>query len=227
MSEEPKIVEKPAGKPEKPAATRGRGRSMTTKEKAEAVALWQSGEVTILDLAKKYGRDPATINKVLADAKAVKGGTAAKVVEAAAKKVEESIASDAEVIAKRIRETKDEHYKLSRGIVMAVAKELHEHGSGGKDLANRAPTLKAYESAMKVLKMAREERFAVLGILDGDNGSGDEIPDLIVQELSAEDVAVLRSMGGEEGIDDVGGEDEEGGDLKVPDDSLDIEEDDE
>lgn len=198
---------------------------MTTKEKAEAVALWQSGEVTIVDLAKKYGRDAATINKVLSEAKAVKGAVASKVVEAATKKVAESIVADADVLAKRIRETKEEHYMLSRGIVMAVAKEIREHSSG-KDMANRAPTLKAYESAMKVLKMAREERFAVLGILDGESSNGEEIPDLIVQELSADDVAVLRSMGGEEGIDDVGGG-EEGSVATLPDDSLDIEEDDE
>lgn len=197
---------------------------MTTAEKAECVALWEAGEVTIDDLARRFKRDPATISKALADAKAVRGSTSKEVIDRARTKVAEDAASEASKIAGRIRETKEEHYALSRNIVIAVAREIRENSGPGRDLGNRAQTLKAYESAMKVLKMAREERYAVLGILDGEDLTTDALPDLVIQELSADDVATLRSMGGEEGMDDVGGEEEISEELG--DEDLDIEGDD-
>lgn len=200
MTEESKTPVKPA----KPV--RGRGRLMTTKEKAEVVALWEAGEVTLADLATRFGRDSATISKVLSDAKAVKGRVAASVIEKARAKVEEDSVSDAAILAQRIKETKDEHYKASRRIAMMVTLEVMNASKPGADLANRQGTLKALETAAKALKTVREERFAVLGILNGEEVNVEDLPDLVVQELSADDVAMLRSMGGEGDIDDVGDE---------------------
>lgn len=225
MTEESKT---PPAEKKPPKPIRGKGRLMTTAEKAECVALWEAGEVTIDDLAKRFKRDPATISKVLADAKAVRGATAKEVIEKARAKVAEDAAGTVSKVAARIQETKEEHYILSKTIANMIFRELRASAApGGPDIANRAQTIKTLESAAKALKLVREERFAVLGILNGEEIDTESLPDLVIQELSADDVATLRSMGGEEGMDDVGGEevvDESlGDDLDIEDDDAVVE----
>lgn len=47
---------------------------------------------------------------------------------------------------------------------------------------------------MKVLKMAREERYAVLGLNNQDKDEGDDgLPELAVAELSPEQIEEMRS----------------------------------
>ncbi len=230
MTEESKASEEKAGrKPPKPI--KGKGRLMTTSEKAECVALWEAGEVTIEDLAKRFGRNPLTISKVLSDAKAVRGRASKEVIEKAKTKISEDATTEASKLAARIRETKEEHYVLSRTISNMIYKELRASAApGGVDFGNRAQTIKALESAAKALKVVREERYAVLGILNGEDMDTESLPDLVIQELSAEDVAVLRSMDGEDGLDDVGGESieelDEGLDDDLGDDDVVVEGDD-
>ncbi|WP_199153553.1 hypothetical protein [Chromobacterium sp. ASV23] len=219
MTEAKKIEAAGDSKPKKPKPRAGRW--MTPAEKAECVALWESGEVTLDDLTRKFGRTPETISKVLSDAGAVKGRTAKEAAEKVRSAVESSIIDDAAKIANRIRETKEEHYSLARAITGLVKKEIIDVSRAGGEIGNRLGAFKALEAAMKVLKTAREERFAVLGILNGEDVDVESLPDLIVQELSAEDVATLRAMDTDSGMD------EDGAPIEELPGGIDIEEEDE
>jgi transposase-like protein len=199
-----------------------RHRRMTTSARAEAIALWKSGEMTVDQLAKKFKKNRTTLFKLFKDEGAVKGADAAITKARVETAVAAAIVDDATVIATRIRETKDEHYKMASGIskltwqiIVAAKSENRPYGSVGGDL-------RALKTAAETLRITREERYAVLGINENDDSDEKDIPVLQVQELTAEDIYAMNrqraleanqdlgladiddieSMGDEEGISD-------------------------
>lgn len=167
-------------------------RKLTSKEWINIETAWKSGTVTYLDLTKKYGRSVSTFERHFKKKKVIKGSDAEKIrakVEAA---VEKAVITEATVQAARIKETKEEHYKMASAISRLTWNEILEAKKDGKPLSAIMGNLKSLDAAMTTLKKAREERYSVLGLDRPDAIDPDEVPELIISELTADEVQELR-----------------------------------
>ena len=165
---------------------------LTPKQWAEAEALWASGEVTLPILARKFGVSEQAVFQHM-QRKGVKRGEKA---EAHAKKVSEEVTrasvDDATVMAARIRETKEEHYKMAAGLAKLAWAEILKAKQDSAPVSVATNNLKALDAAMNVLTKARMERWAVLGLDRADTIDEDGLPELLVSELTADQIAALR-----------------------------------
>jgi hypothetical protein len=166
---------------------------LTLKEWAEIEALWESGTVTLEDLEKQYGPAPSTLTRHFKKNKIEKGSRAAATKKAVGEKLAAVAVDDAVVLAARVRETKEQHYTMAANLAKLTWNAILEAKKNMVPVATAMNDLKALDTAMNVLKKAREERWAVLGLDRPDAVDPDELPDLHVAELTDEQIEELRS----------------------------------
>lgn len=191
MTTAKKTPAKPAAKPSS---------RLTPKQWAEAEALWESGEVTLEDLANKFSKHKSNFSRHF-DKKGIKRGAKAEVHK---KRVAEAVTAagvdDATVTASRIRETKEEHYKMASGLAKLIWSEILTTKTKEQPLSVATANLKALDLAATGLERLRKERWAILGLDRSDYIDGDVIPELVISELTAEQIQALQMKD----IEDVG-----------------------
>lgn len=174
------------------ASAKPKARNLTAKQWREAEAMWESGDFIYEDLVKKFGKSASTFERHFKKNGIVKGAKAA----ATKKKVEEKLAAtavdEATVIAVRIKETKEDHYKMASALAKLTWQEILKTKQDGVPLAVALNNIKTLDAAMNVLTKARAERWAVLGLDRPDAVDPDELPELIISELTAEQIQELR-----------------------------------
>lgn len=187
---------KPKTTPEK-TSTRSR---LTTAEIAEAVALYESGSTTLEELGRRFDKRPETFMRLFKKMGVVKGSKAAETTERVREEVEKSMLDDAALLASRIRETKEEHYKMATALGKLSWNEIFTAKKEGRTYASTMNELKAIGQALANLKMAREERYIVLGIND-DGGDDPVIPELPIHELTQDQIEEMRAKAGDDELD--------------------------
>jgi hypothetical protein len=166
---------------------------MSPREWARVRALWAEGGVNYRDLVEKYGRSAKTFERHFKHHGVKKGSKAKKIQEKVAERLEQEQINDAQVIAARIRETKEEHYKMASALARLSWNEILQAKKDSKPFAVALNNLKALNAAISNLKMAREERYAVLGLDKADALDPEQIPELVIRELTAEQIDKLRA----------------------------------
>lgn len=177
---------------------------LTPRQWAEIEALWESGETTLEQLATKFGRDKSSIQRYLTKHKIIKGSNVAENKAAIKEAVTASIVDDATILASRIRETNEEHYKMSSAMAKLAWSEILTAKKDNKAFSTIKDNLKSLDLAMNVLSKARIERYAVLGLDKSDFVDEDGLPELVISELTADQVEELRNrddVGIEDGVD--------------------------
>lgn len=211
-----------------PKKTGGRtagSKSLTEKQKAEACALYQAGELTLDQLATRYGRTSRAMSAMFAKAGVKKGEKRAEVHAAVTQQVNQQIAGDANVIAGKIRETKDSHYAAAKVIAGLIQKQLVTAQQNGKPFATVQNEIKTLKLAAEALATLREERFVILGIADGEKEDVDDLPELGIQEMTAEQILEMQQRQEDSGLD-MGDASEAMAVAPEGDDGIDIEGDD-
>ena len=167
-------------------------RRLTTAQKAEAIALWKSGNVTLDDLAKKFKKDRGTFARLFKEEGVEKGSTAAETEKKIQEAVEATLVDDATKNAQRIKDTREDFYryvdgvgKLTWNIVVKAQRERREPASYATDM-------KSLEMTMRVLKMVREEKYTLLGYREDSEDDDKPLPELRIQELTAQDIKDLH-----------------------------------
>lgn len=173
-------------------ATAAHRRKLTPAQWAEAEALWESGQVTLSDLSRKFGKAEETFSRHFSAAGVQKGAKKGEHAEKVKEEVAKNIVDDAAVLATRIRETKEDHYKMAQAIGKLTWKEIVDAQREGRAVATSLPNLKALNQAMQVLKSVREERWAVLGLDNPDTEADNDLPDLVISELTAEQIEDMQ-----------------------------------
>jgi hypothetical protein len=176
-----------------PVKERKQHKRLTPKEWAKAETLWESGEVTQAALARKFDITEQAIHLHMKRHGKKHGAKAEENKRKVAEKVTAGLYEDAAVTAARIRETKDQHYQMASGIAKLAWSEVLKAKQDGAPMSSVGPNLKALDSAMTVLSKARAERWAVLGLDRPDHVDEDGIPELMISELSQEQVDQLRN----------------------------------
>lgn len=173
---------------------------MTPRQWAEAEALWEAGEVTLDDLATRFGKDRSAFVRYFKKHGIVKGSRAAARKEEVKEAVAAAGIDEATVLANRIRETKEDHYKMSSALAKLVWAEVLTAKKDEKPFSAIKDNLKALDNAMNVLMKARMERFAILGLDKDDYVDEDGLPELVISELTAAQIEELRNRD-EEGLE--------------------------
>lgn len=177
---------------EKPVKPKRKGK-LSEREWAEATALWEQGAVTYGQLAEKFDRHEQSFVQYFRRRGIKKGSARAKTMAKVETAVEKQLVNDAAIIAARIKETKEEHYKMASGLAKLTWGEILKAKQDGVPVGSAINNLKALESAMNVLKKAREERYAVLGLDRPDAIDENDVPELVISELTADQIEALRA----------------------------------
>lgn len=165
---------------------------LTPKQWAEAEALWAAGEFTKERLGAKFGVSAHAVFLHMQKKGIKKGAKAEEHKKKVAEAVTSAAVDDATITAARIRETKEEHYKMSAALAKMSFSEILEAKRSGSPVAVAMNNLKALDAAMTVLTKARMERWAVLGLDRPDAIDEDGLPELLISELTAEQIQELR-----------------------------------
>lgn len=183
-----------------------RGKQLSPSEKAEAIALWKAGTVTLDQLSDRFHRDRSTFVRLFNSEDVTKGENR----EALDRKAEEAVAStavtDAITRSNRIRETKEDHYTFAKFLQKAnqniLVKALQEKRSIGTEIAN----ISAINKIAQTAKIIREERFALLDLNDQSAGEGDELPELVLKMLTDDEIKSMQNsaVGSDDDMDGLG-----------------------
>jgi DNA-binding transcriptional ArsR family regulator len=165
---------------------------LSAKQWAEAEALWESGTVTYEDLMKKFGLAQSSFERHFKKTGTVKGARAAAIKAKVDEKLATAAIDEATVIAARIKETKEQHYTMSANLSKLAYAEILQAKKDGHPVAVALNNLKALDKAMDVLAKGRAERYAILGLDRPDAVNPDELPELVISELTAEQIEELR-----------------------------------
>lgn len=187
--------------------------NLTARAKARLCALWESGNYTLQQLAEEFGISERHAARLVSQNNAKKGALNERVRQKVEQQVEQQVATDAATIARRVHQTKEQHYAYSAFIAKKTVEIIHTAVEGNRPLAGIAGDMKALQLASQTLKTCREERFIALGY-DPDNTDDDnELPELVIHELTQEDIEEMQRrqlMGDDalEPIEDLPGEDD-------------------
>lgn len=165
---------------------------MTPKQWAEATALWEGGVTTLEGLAKKYARSETTFLRYFTKHGVKQGATVDAAKKRAAAAIARTTVNEVTILVARITETKEEHYKMAAAISRLTWNEILSAKKAGTPLASIQPALKSLDLAGSILARMRIERFAILGLDRPDAVDPDELPELIISELTAEEIKELR-----------------------------------
>ena len=168
-------------------------RRMTARQWTEAETLYALDEASIIMIAKKYDVSKQTVFQHMQRAGVKRGSKAAEHAKKVADAVVTGIVGDAGILASRIRETKEDHYKMAAGLAKLTWAEILKTKNDGVPVSAAINNLKALDSAMSVLKKAREERYSVLGLDRTDFVDEESLPELVISELNVEQIAMLQS----------------------------------
>lgn len=162
---------------------------LTKVQWAEAKALWRGGAHTLAMLSQKFDVTKETLGKRFKKDGCIKGE--ATVERELQGRLEAAALEDASKIASRVKETKEECYTWSRAFQRMAVAEVAAAKQSKIPVESVAKNLKAIETAMNIIKIGREERYALLG-MDKDDAQDEELPTLVVKRMSDEEQEQLR-----------------------------------
>lgn len=176
----------------KPAAKKKPIRRLTVSQRAEAIALWEAGEITLEGLSKKFGKSRQAFLRLFDKEGIKKGSKSAATTKRVTDAVEAGIVDSAAETAKRIRDTKEEHYRMASTLAKLTWKIIADAQSKGEAVGTKLNDMKALQMASNVLKTVREERYAVLGLNEKVQDDDTPLPDLVIRELTEDQIKVMQ-----------------------------------
>jgi hypothetical protein len=179
----------------KVAVTKAKSKTvrLTLKEWSEAEAIWSAGMMTRKALAEKLKITERTLQRHMVEAKIERGSKTSEHKEAVAEELKKVEVTDATILALRIRETKEDHFKMVDGLGKLTWNTVLKARADAKPIATIMNDLKAIGAALSNIAAVRAEKWALLGLDQESYIDEDEIPSLLISELTAEQVAELRN----------------------------------
>lgn len=195
----PKKPRRPRFKPDladlgKHKVTYRRGqRPLTPTEKAEAAALWRSGEMTLEQIAKQLKRRPETLSRLFQEMGIKKGEAAEEHQKKVQAEIEAKLLTDVAEHAARIAKVKEQHFKMADGLGRLIWSELVAAKQQGKSIERLRGTMHTLQMASAALSNVRKEIYDILRIDEFDSkDKEDELPELRIAELSPGQIDDLR-----------------------------------
>lgn len=166
---------------------------VTPKQWAEMEAIWEAGVMTRKTISDKYKVSERTIQKHMKNKSVNRGAKAAEHREKVEEEIKKAQITDATILAGRIRETKEEHYKMVSGLAKLTWQEILTAKTKQAPMATAMNNLKALDAAISNLAKIRVEKWAILGLDKDTFIDEDGLPELTITELTADEVMALRN----------------------------------
>lgn len=167
---------------------------LTPVEKAEAAALWRSGEVTLEFLSKKFKKRPTAFSRLFKEMGIQKGEMAKAHQAKVTAEIESRLLSDASTHANRIAKVKEEHFRMADSMGKLVWQEIVAAKREGKKIENLRGTMQTLQLAMATMSKAREELYRILRVEEFEKEDEDNsLPELTVRELTSDETQQIRS----------------------------------
>ena len=176
---------------------RGNGQRLTATQWEEIKAHWAMGTKTIDELGRMYQKDAVHLWRRLRDAGIKKGQDAPQ----AGDNVRAAVIDQSKTDARRIVETKEQSYAYVEGLSKLIMSKIVDANRNGK-LGSIEGEIKTLERAMNAIARGRSERWVLLG-LDKLKDDDAEIPELIVQEMTAKEIEKAKRQFNQSELDDV------------------------
>lgn len=183
----PELPNESAASPRRRRYTR-----LTPEQWAEARAAWVTGGVTAKELAQRYGCSLRAVQLHMAQHQAEKGSAMA----ARAAAVEARILADAlpseDDMAARIRQAREGTYADATAIQQLVMRNV-QLAQDPTTALGAVAALRALDLAAAALGRTQRVRWLALGLDKAPPVTG-ELPELVIREISAEEVAAIRDQ---------------------------------
>lgn len=161
---------------------------ITPKDWAEVEALWELGQITRTEIAKKLGISTTAVSVHMKKKGIIRGSKVEEQRRRVSAKIMEETSSNSTIHSQRVQEAKDQHYQMNQALSQLVWKKVVDTQKAGQPVSTIHHELKALETAINVLAAARKEKWAVLGLDKPDVVDVAELPELVVSELTAEQI---------------------------------------
>lgn len=176
------------------APRRKRTSHLTPGEKAEAVALWRSGDTTLDELGKRFQKRPETMQRLFKEMGISKGEAAKEHQAKVTAEVEARLLSDVGLQAQRIIKMKEEHFKMADSIAKLVWQEIVEAKKNNRKLETLRATMQTLQIASNTLANVRSELYTILRVEHQEKEDDDDaLPELLVRELTSSEVESIRN----------------------------------
>ncbi len=162
---------------------------MTLTEWEEAEALYKTGAATAKDIAERFDQPIRTIYSHFAKKDIDYGSDVPR--EEIAEAVKEEVIDTVTLKARRVTEVKERHFKFAKNIDILTMKSITDAVKDKKSLETIAGDLKSLELASKIFKNTRDGLWKILD-LDKDDGDEDELPELVIRDLTGQEIAAIR-----------------------------------
>lgn len=166
---------------------------------------WREKEgMTVEAIAAHFKKSPSTIQKLFKRLGVKKGSKAHETAEKIEKKMDEEILTDTIIRTRRIKETREDTYRMSVMLTKLSMSEIVEAKKRGESVAQYTNSQKVYQIAMQTVKMGQEVRNLSLGIKDGEDPADENLPDLLLSELTPEEILAIQSNSAQQDmVDDI------------------------
>lgn len=170
------------------------GKTLTSTERAEAIALWRAGATTLDQLAKQFGRSRETFVRLFNREGVTKGDLREEHEKKVAEAAESVVVSDATVRLKRIQEVTDTNFRLITGLRNTVFGFAIRAKNENVPISKFAAEIRAYKEMIQSISMCRNEHWILLGLDKDDANDTDELPELKIRELTVEDIKAMHKQ---------------------------------
>jgi hypothetical protein len=164
---------------------------------AELRAYWESGDHTLAELSDRYGVSPRAIQSHLSKLGSVKGAKAAEMAAVVQKEIFKDELGDRDTLVFRAREIREAAYtdtKTVRELIMAQLQMAQKDPTRAFKAATAVKTLSLAASALDRLHATQ---LRALG-LDRENALPDELPQLILRDITSSELEELHLRNGDD-----------------------------
>ncbi|MEH6717536.1 MAG: hypothetical protein V7704_01545 [Aurantimonas endophytica] len=158
---------------------------------AEIRSHWEVGEATLVELSERYGASTRALQMHFAKHDTLKGSKAAALAQAVQARVLEDELPDGDLLVERAKTSRERAYRNASTIEDLVMSQL-AHAQASPEAAFKAgAALKALSLAAGTLERLFGLKSAALG-LDNDPTDGRELPKLILEDITREEIDAIQ-----------------------------------
>ncbi|MCP1557273.1 UNVERIFIED_ORG: hypothetical protein J2W75_003911 [Methylorubrum zatmanii] len=186
---------------------------------AEAEAAWTSGSASLPELAHRFGATERALQAHFAKLGLEKGSAAKTLAAKVAVRVKEQQESDVGTLTERALTIRETTYSYATKIERMIVERLDAAAADPDQVYAAAASVKMLTNAAAALERIHTLKRSALGITDEDMNT-DEVPVLVIKNLSDIEVASIRQRQSDEDEfdnDSIEGEDEA---VEAPEDEI-------
>lgn len=186
---------------------------------AEAEAAWTSGSASLPELAHRFGATERALQAHFAKLGLEKGSAAKTLAAKVAVRVKEQQESDVGTLTERALTIRETTYSYATKIERMIVERLDAAAADPDQVYAAAASVKMLTNAAAALERIHTLKRSALGITDEDMNT-DEVPVLVIKNLSDIEVAYIRQRQSDEDEFDNDSIEEEDEAVEAPEDEI-------